>query len=208
MLDWDDVLRRAGALRSQPRRRPRRARASLVLAVIAAVAVMAAPALGIGQRLRMLIGLAPSTDSGLALTATLRSPSDSGSARLELRTSGIAILAQSQGRPVRPLMPVSAGQGGSGVVRWRLTLVGVSDQVRSLRLVSIKPGSPIAEATLCAPCASGVAGSFRPTRAMLAAMFNGSIRAQLDTEAGSRLSGRVALARPQRLVRPRDPTNP
>jgi hypothetical protein len=179
--------------------------------VLAALAALAVPtlALGISQRLQALVGLAQPAKPGLALTATLRSPSAPGIGRLELRTSRIAILANNRRRRVVPFLPVSAGRiAGRGFVRWRLTFTGVSGEVRNARLLLVSAGSRRTVLTLCAPCASGASGSFRPTRATIVAMFNGSIRAELQTDAGATLSGGVELTRPQRLLPARDHGRP
>jgi hypothetical protein len=195
LLDWDDVLARAGVAPPHTRRRPRLLRASLAFALLA---VLATPALSISQRLQALVGLAPSTKPGLALTATLRSPSARGIARLDLRTSRLAIVALDGRSRVVPIVPVSphhrAWRGG---IRWRLTFTGLSGAAREARLVLVSAGSRRTVLTLCVPCVSGAAGSFRPTRAILIAMFSGSIRAELQTDAGATLSGLVKVGRPQ-----------
>ena len=54
--DWDDVLDRAGARSGTPTRPPSRWRVvAIALAIVAGAALLAAPALGIGDRLLRLI---------------------------------------------------------------------------------------------------------------------------------------------------------
>ena len=58
--DWDDVLDRAGARSGTPTRPPSRWRVvAIALAIVAGAALLAAPALGIGDRLLALIEGAP-----------------------------------------------------------------------------------------------------------------------------------------------------
>ena len=108
--DWDDVLVRARAARPRPRREARRLRAALALVVLAGLAVLATPALGISQRLGTFVGLRSAAKPGLVLTATLKSAAAQGTARLTLETSRVGIAARTGGRNAVPFVPVSPGR--------------------------------------------------------------------------------------------------
>jgi CHRD domain len=136
--DWDDVLRRAGRVTSGSRLRKPRTAAAALAAFLGVVALLAAPALGLGDRLRALVGSWPG-DSPVLFSAELSSRHDAGTGSFTVRISRLNA-RRPGGRPLRLFKPP---------FRWTLTHRGVASRVTSAHIHAGKRSY-----TLCAPCAS------------------------------------------------------
>jgi hypothetical protein len=178
--DWADVLRRAGVRRAG-RASPRAAVA--IAALAAGIALLAAPALGLGDRLRELVG-ADARDDVALFRARLAAPDGT-------RAGSFTVAVES-----RDVRRPGAGRLRlfTGPLRWTLTYRGVGGAPRAAH-VHVGRRSY----TLCAPCppmrASGTLA--RSTAHLLA-----SDRAAVDVH-GARGAGAALRGRVESLIRRR-----
>jgi hypothetical protein len=133
--DWADVLRRADAVNRL--RRPRTAAAAFA-AFLAVVALLAAPALGLGDRLLDLVSSSPG-EGPVLFRAELSSRDDAATGSFTVRISRLNA-RRPGGRPLRMFKPP---------FRWTLAYRGVASRVTTAH---IHAGER--RYTLCAPCAS------------------------------------------------------
>jgi hypothetical protein len=130
-------LRRADAVRAGNRFRTRRTAAAALAAFLGVVALLATPALGLGDRLRDLVGSSPSKNPVL-FSAELSSPDETATGKFTVRISRLDA-RRPGGRPLRLFKPP---------FRWTLVYRGLASRVTSAH---IHVGQR--RYTLCAPCA-------------------------------------------------------
>ena len=181
--DWADVLRRAevvGVGRSSPRIR---AAAVAVAAMVAAVALLTTPALGLSDRLRALVG-ADAADEIALYRARLSSPDGARTGTFTVQLASLGVHRPGSGR-LRLF---------KGPLRWTLVLRGLQAPPTAAHL-HLGDRRYI----LCAPCSPSRANG---TLTRAAADLLHSERAIVDVHtgrgAGAALRGRVE----RRLRRP------
>jgi hypothetical protein len=181
--DWTDVLRRAEVAGLGPSSPRVRAATVAVAAMIAAVALLTTPALGLGDRLRAFVG-ADSAEVFTLFRARLSSPDGARTGTFTVRVASLGVHRPGSGR-LRLF---------KGPLRWTLVLRGIETPPAAAHL---HLGDR--RYTLCAPCTPArTTGTL--TRAVLDVLH--SERAIVDVHtgrgAGAALRGRVE----RRLRRP------
>jgi hypothetical protein len=136
--DWGDVLRRADVVTAGIRLRTPRTAAATLAAALAVVALLAAPALGLGDRIRDLIG-SSSGPNPVLFNAELRSPDGATTGTFTVRISRLNV-RRPGGRPLRLFKPP---------FRWTLVYREVPSRVTSAH---VHVGQRTY--TLCTPCPS------------------------------------------------------
>jgi hypothetical protein len=134
--DWADVLHRAAAGRGRPALGSHSPRIVALAALVGLIAILATPALGLGDRLRELIRPQPTGDVAL-FAARLSSDVGEGTGSFQATIRGIGFRPPGK-RRLRLFRPP---------FRWKLTYQGLSSPVRSAHL---HVGGR--RHTLCAPC--------------------------------------------------------
>jgi hypothetical protein len=169
--DWEDVVRRA---------RPARRRRRVLVAAVAGAAVLALPALGIGDRLTQLFtGRGP----GLALGAELVRADGTRVGTVTFRSSRLFVPTGRRAHPGTPALHRLR-------MPWTLSLSTPASSVR----ISTR-GKQLG--TLCAPCGAGVShGTLRLQRHDLGAFFGRAT--VVATTADGEARGTVRLERPPR----------
>jgi hypothetical protein len=179
--DWPDVLASAGARRRTPR--------SLALAALVLVlALLAAPAFGLGGPIRTLLGVGERQQ--LRLVAKLRPVAGSGSGSGEFVAT-----------PLRSFRHVGSSRvaGFTPAVSYTLRYRGLSGPVTSARL-RVRPmrggrGSGFT-VRLCGPCPSGAQVVLRRRGIMLVLLTGrGTVEVATRRHPGGELRGRVLPAR-------------
>jgi hypothetical protein len=176
--DWADVLHRAGRGRGRAAFGSHSPGIVALAALVGLIAILATPALGLGDRLRELIRPQPTGDVAL-FAARLTSDVGEGTGKFEATIRGIGFRRPGK-RPLRLFKPP---------FRWKLTYQGLSSPVRSAHL---HVGGR--RHTLCAPCPTSPATG-RLDRVGLRLLETAGHRAFVDIHTvehpGGELRGRV-----------------
>lgn len=177
--DWPDVLARAGASRRTPR-------ALALAALVVLLALLAAPAFGLGGPIRTLLGVGERQQP--TLVAKLRPVAGSGSGEFVAT-------------PLRGFRHVGSSRvaGFTTAVSYRLRFRGLSGPVTSARLrvrpLRGRPGSGFT-VRLCGPCSSGAQIVLRRRGILLVLLTGrGTVEVATRSHPGGELRGRVLPAR-------------